>query len=219
LWSLGHDQDGREELRAVCEKAGADPEAVLREITTSADLYERVIAHGVEAEPYPAASKLAKEVRRTDRFKSLLNDKMSLGSDAMMELGNIYTAALPAWLAAGLEEAQQQSVDLTGKTLIAIGYGSGDAAEAMPLRVVPGWEKAAAKIGFARALEGYVDLEQHQYEALHDGREVIGLDYQPSGELVIERVGREVGAEFQDVGIEYYAWVPKANEAKKRAAG
>ena len=101
-----------------------------------------------------------------------------------------------------------KDIDLTGETLLAVGYGSGDAAEAIPLQVVPGWRDAAERIGFSRALGTCVDLTQNQYEALHDGREVTDLDYQPSGEFVVARVGQEVAAEFQDIGIEYYEFVP-----------
>ena len=42
---------------------------------------------------------------RQPTFRELLAQKMSLGSEAVKDLGNLYSAALPAWIAAGLEEA------------------------------------------------------------------------------------------------------------------
>ncbi len=55
-------------------------------------------------------------------------------------------------------------------------------------------------------MEFAVDLTRDQYEALHDGRRVTGLDYIPQNEFVIERVGCSDQRQFQDVGIEYYRY-------------
>src|SRR5690606_27313344 len=96
------------------------------------------------------------------------------------------------------------------KTILAMGYGSGDAAESIPLRVVPQWREAAAKLGFRRALEDAVDLDRAQYEAVHDGRPT-ELPPPPRGpRFVVERVGDRNEPEFQDIGIEYYAYRPRS---------
>ena len=52
-----------------------------------------------------------------------------------------------------------------------------------------------------------LDLNQQQYEALHDGRRVRDLDYVASNEFVIERVGQSDERHFADVGIEYYRYI------------
>jgi hydroxymethylglutaryl-CoA synthase len=135
----------------------------------------------------------------------------------MRELGNLYTAALPAWLAAGFEQAYEENVDLTGKTVLAIGYGSGDAAEAIPLTVCEGWREAASKIGFAHALDNAIELTREQYEQKHDGVE-IDVGYVPNGEFVVERVGQRVSGEFQDIGVEYYRYIPDLSAVRERAA-
>lgn len=90
--------------------------------------------------------------------------------------------------------------------MVAVGYGSGDAAEAIPVRTVPNWERAAARIGFREALAEPLDLNQAQYEAVHDGREA-ELHYEPRGEFRISRVGRQYEPSFQDLGVEYYDYV------------
>ena len=70
--------------------------------------------------------------------------------------------------------------------MVAIGYGSGDAAEAWSLTVVPGWREPAARIGARRALEAAVDLSREQYEQLHDeGR----LDSLPPARGVLRSSG------------------------------
>ena len=91
--------------------------------------------------------------------------------------------------------------------LVAVGYGSGDAAESIPITAVPGYEQAARRIMLKPALARAIDLNREQYEALHDGREVPGLTYAPQSEFVITHVGERYDASFQDLGVEYYSYV------------
>ena len=131
---------------------------------------------------------------------------MSLGSEAMKDIGNVYCAALPAWMAAGMEDAYERGVDLTGGKVLAIGYGSGDAAEAIPMTVAPTWASAAAKIGFQAALDPYQDLTQSQYENLHDTGNAHGLS-DPEDGFVIQSIGSSANPNFSDEGVEYYRFV------------
>ena len=114
----------------------------------------------IDADAYPLTIQIAKEFRGSPEFTALVAAKMSLGSEAMKDIGNVYCAALPAWIAAGLEDAYERDLDLGGGKILAIGYGSGDAAEAIPMTVARSWKKAAAKIGFQAALEPHQDLTQ-----------------------------------------------------------
>jgi hydroxymethylglutaryl-CoA synthase len=126
----------------------------------------------------------------------------------MRDLGNLYTAALPAWIAAGFEQAAERGLELAGAPMVAVGYGSGDAAEAIPMRAAKAWRGPALRIGFCRSLDNAIDLNRQQYEALHDGREPVGLDYHPRDEFRIARVGQRYEQGFQDLGVEYYEYVP-----------
>jgi hydroxymethylglutaryl-CoA synthase len=212
--ALAGSRTGRPEFEALCKEAGTPIEKVIEESRSSPDLYESLLATngsnakgGGPPEPYPMTAQVAAFLRKTPVFKELIAAKMSLGSDRVMELGNLYTAALPAWLAAGFEEALETGADLNGKTMLAVGYGSGDAAEAIPIRVAADWRQAAARIHFTDALKGAVDLSKEQYEALHDGREVADLEASQRG-FVISRVGQTHEPAFQDLGVEYYDYVP-----------
>lgn len=206
---LAASEEGRRMLAPIAASAGVSLDDVLAELSESRDLFARAMQSGLDEDPYPRASALVKAARKLPLVERVVGTKMRLGSDAMKDLGNLYTAALPAWLAAGLEEAAREEAPLAGRTLLAVGYGSGDAAEAIPMEVVPGWEQAARKIGFARALEGAVELTREQYEKRHDGVPV-EVTYEPRGEFVVDRVGERIGGEWQDVGIEYYRYVPGA---------
>jgi hydroxymethylglutaryl-CoA synthase len=200
-----HHQD---ELSTLCQQAGVAVEDVLTETRSTPDLYGELLKKDdAMADPYAATTAVASLLRKQAGFRQLLEQKMSLGSEQVKDLGNLYSAALPAWIAAGFEQAARGKLDLADAPLVAVGYGSGDAAEALPLYVQPGFEAAANRIGFLRSLEGGVTLSREQYEALHDGTELPALTYTPKDEFAIARVGKTYGAGFQDLGVEYYDFV------------
>jgi hydroxymethylglutaryl-CoA synthase len=95
---------------------------------------------------------------------------------------------------------------LSGRKVLAVGYGSGDAAEAIPMTVAQGWRDAAARIGFEAALELHQDLTQAQYESLHDTGTAQGLR-DPDNGFVIQSIGSSANPNFSDEGIEYYRFV------------
>ena len=195
-----------DELRRLCAEAKVEYDDVLRETESSPDLYGTLLEDG-PSNPYAATSAVASLLRKKSSFRELLESKMSLGDDVVRDLGNLYSAALPAWLAAGFEDARERDVELIDRPMVAVGYGSGDAAEAMPLAAAPGWREAAARIGARRALAGAIDLSREQYEALHDGREVDGLEPPRPGTFAISRVGETHEPAFQDLAVEYYEFV------------
>jgi hydroxymethylglutaryl-CoA synthase len=198
----------QDELHALCESAGVTLDELQREALSTPDLFEQVARDGASvADPYKATTAVASALRKKPEFRELLAQKMTLGATAVRDLGNLYSAALPVWLAAGFEEGQGRGLDLTGRSMVAVGYGSGDAAESIPIRPVPGWEASAARIRLADALSGAIDLNRAQYEALHDGREITGLEYAPSQEFIISHVGDRYDPAFQDLGVEYYKYV------------
>jgi hydroxymethylglutaryl-CoA synthase len=125
----------RNELEKLCTDAGVSMEDVLRETVSAPDLFANVLEGGAIADPYVATSAAAGCLRKQPAFRELLARKMSLGSEAVKDLGNLYSAALPAWMAAGLEQAARDGVELLGAPLVAVGYGSGDAAESIPVGV------------------------------------------------------------------------------------
>ena len=196
----------QEEFQALCAEAGISVDAVLTETTSTPDLYDLLLKGGADIDPYGATSAVASLLRKKPSFRELLSQKMSLGSENTKQLGNLYSAALPAWIAAGLEDAAEKKLPLARANMVAVGYGSGDAAEAIPISPSDGFETAAARIGVGRALAGAIDLNQAQYESLHDRRE-LDLPYSPSSEFVIDRVGTAYDASFQDLSVEYYEYV------------
>ncbi|PRQ08362.1 hydroxymethylglutaryl-CoA synthase [Enhygromyxa salina] len=209
VFDMARDPQARGQLSELANGAGVELDAALAEVRRHAaddfDLFAEVQARGPGHDPFAAVGQIAKQLRASTWFRDFAADKLSLGADLVCDVGNLYTASLPAWLAAGLEDAHTRKIELANKRLLLVGYGSGDAAEAIPAIVMPGWEQAASAIGFARALDGAHDLDRAQYEALHDGRSIEQLGGKTKG-FAIREVGALNDESFQDIGIEYYRY-------------
>ena len=193
------DADDQQELLLYAQSAEVDMDRLIIELVQEQQVYDLVRNGNIAQEIYPLSTKVAKHFRTTPRFSELMT---TLGSSQMKEVGNLYTASLPAWMAAGIENALESAEDITGKQILTIGYGSGDAAEIIPMQFVPGWREAAAKIDFAQQMEGAIDIDEEQYLALHDAGENSPLT-NTREVFSIERVGQG-GDSFDDRGIEYY---------------
>lgn len=202
LFALGVDRDP--ELAGYCRIAEIDPQALAAEMATLPGRAFESDFDGTVAEPYPLTAALLKAFRESPVYRQVVDDKMRLGSKAMMGMGNLYSAALPGWLAAGIEDAALSGRNLDGKEFLLIGYGSGDAAEAIPARVVKGWEAEAREIHLLDAMADAVDLTQAQYEALHDGVPAPDLAPHPGG-LHVARIGNRRTGALQDYGVAYYS--------------
>lgn len=204
--ALGKSED-HAELKQYCEAARVKFHDVLEELNSKRNLYECVEEGKLNTPIFSKSLRVIRVLKRFDKFRRIEN-KMSLGWEWMKEVGNLYSASLPAWIAAGLEDALNKNVDLEGREILTLGYGSGDAGEAIPMRAVPGWQDHAAKIKFAESFEGAIDLNEAQYISLHGGRQPVDLPISTQGEFFISRVGNNDGKDFDEEGIEYYAIGP-----------
>jgi hydroxymethylglutaryl-CoA synthase len=199
------DGDAARELDGYCANAGVARGEAMREWQHGTD---GCGDGALPADAYPASAALLKVFRKSDAFAQTVERTLRMGSDAMMECGNLYTAALPAWLAAGLDDAAACCLELEGRGLLVLGYGSGDAAEAIPARVAPDWREVARAIHFREALTGAVDLDEAGYAALHDGAApgAEGAPIDASSGVIIDHIGARNEHAFQDFGIAYYRY-------------
>ena len=205
LCAEGISRGGRSHLlKELCRETGVPLKEALDEMSRPGASLQPPADEQGSPDPFPHGSALTKAFRKRPDFDALVTRQLRWGDDNMMELGNIYSGALLAWLAAGLEEAALAEEEWEGREILLIGYGSGDAAEALPLRVRPGWRRTARRIRFSESLAPSHDLRQDQYEALHAGLPVDDLPA-PSG-FRIERIGTRNDPGYQDEGIEYYAY-------------
>lgn len=195
------------ELHTYCEQAGVSIEKFLSEAQSVPNLATYGVREKISDEIFPTALNVLKSFRDSEKFDQHVLRKLALGTDRMRELGNLYTGALPAWLAAGLDEARAKQVNLDHEEILMVGYGSGDAADAIPMHIVPDWQDAIETARFTAALEPAIDLTHDQYLALRDRDAHEDLGYDPRAEFVVERVGKETAHTFQDAGIEYYRYI------------
>jgi len=211
LSALAHGTaDDHERLGALAREAGADPQTTIDELRQRHSLYEELCANRLEDELHPHAMATVRTFRKSPGYQAAVAGKIGLGADVMAHMGNLYTAALPAWLAAGLEEAATTGVDLDGREILLLGYGSGDAAEAISLAVRPDWREAARRIHMESTLYGPVDLTREQYESLHDHGTAPGVEATAEGEFLIERIGGTADNGMDERGIEYYCYFEPA---------
>eukprot|EP00993_Chasmostoma_nieuportense_P000037 NODE_1034_length_1697_cov_14.217197_g971_i0.p1 GENE.NODE_1034_length_1697_cov_14.217197_g971_i0~~NODE_1034_length_1697_cov_14.217197_g971_i0.p1 ORF type:complete len:504 (+),score=114.48 NODE_1034_length_1697_cov_14.217197_g971_i0:76-1587(+) len=208
---MAHGTHHHSQLRELCSHAEVSYNTLLQECHADVHLYSSLLKSHDPVDPFPATRACSRELSKTVAFKALVDQKMSLGSPTMLQLGNLYSAALPTWVAAAFAEAAAEECTevSAGQAMVMIGYGSGDAAEAIPISPVMGWQGAAAHIQLSAVLAEGIDLTQHQYEAIHDGH----LEpnpyppYTPHSEFVIATVGERYETHFQDLGVEYYDYV------------
>lgn len=196
------------ELESYCQTGDVELEKVMEELESQPNLMTLVNEDKLDEDIYPNALKALNVFRKSPKYNDMINKKLALGSSATKDMGNLYTAALPAWIAAGLEEALEKEIELSGKPMLAVGYGSGDAAEVIPMNVVDDWQSAAQQIGLKDSMTEAMDLDQTQYETLHDtGR--TPNDYEPpaNGFEV-----KSIGSREQDQDIEYYQYKSRSGD-------
>nr|WP_232818949.1 hypothetical protein [Homoserinimonas sp. OAct 916] len=212
LFALAADVNGGKEiLRELSVATGVDYDALVAELSAPSPFRGQGVSVSEEtSDLFPLSGQVRRHLRKTETWATLVEKKLGLGENAMRDLGNLYTAALPAWIASGFVEAHDDDLRVAGQEWLALGYGSGDAAEALPMRVADGWREAASRINFTEALADPIDLDQHQYEALHDGRAATLSPPQASDEFVVDRVGTTAGPDVADLGIEFYRYVEAA---------
>ncbi|MBI80236.1 MAG: hydroxymethylglutaryl-CoA synthase [Pseudomonadota bacterium] len=206
LFSLSWDKKSHNELKEHCENANINFKEIIDEMSSNPDFITAAKTGNVEKDIYPKSIGLLKKFRETSIFRDLVKKKLTLGSEIMKEIGNVYCAALPAWISAGLEEAANQNISLTNKKIVAIGYGSGDAAESIPMQVVEGWKNEALKIGLKKSLQLSQNLSEIQYNNLHDKGKADNLTPPEKG-FTIESVGSNASSIYSDEGIEYYQFI------------
>jgi hydroxymethylglutaryl-CoA synthase len=200
--------DDRAELTSYCYEAGIDPVNAINEMQEySPDIKNLANPTDLNNEAYPMTMAILRIFRASRHYRREVLDKMALGSDTMLDLGNLYTAALPAWIAAGIEQALTENIDITGSEILTLGYGSGDAAEVIPFKVSKEWQEAAKNIQFAKAMSFAIDINEDQYINLHNGKSSEKLNYKPKNEFIIDGVGESAEKNYQDIGIEYHRYV------------
>ena len=200
---------GRRLVRRRADRNGVDARSVRRAA-------RRTTRWPIPTPPRPPSPACCASRRAS---ASCSTQKMSLGSEPVKDLGNLYSAALPAWIAAGFEEAGAAEARPGGR---ADGRGRlrqrrrrrGAAAVRRSLASKPPPPASASCARWKAASPS----PAQQYEALHDGTEIPALTYTPKDEFAIARVGKQYGAGVPRPGRRVLRLRPVTLEAAERAA-
>jgi len=155
LWCLAAFPEERE---AVAERMGL----------SAAELQAALLQGPARSrDPWDEARQALRVVRGQEVLGRRLGRWMDSGESAMSHCGNLYAAALPAWIGAALEEAAGRGLPLQGRPLLLVGYGSGNGALALRVRVAARWRETLERCVVSGALEGEADLSQEGYRERH----------------------------------------------------
>ena len=102
--AAGSDED-RAELKGYCDTAGVAVTDLVAELSSKPSVSALASIEHHQEEAYPLTMAVSRVFRGEATYQDAVLDKLSLGADPMLDLGNLYTAALPAWMAAGFEQA------------------------------------------------------------------------------------------------------------------
>ena len=114
---------GRMSVSEIEVVAGVDVEAVVAELSSKPAIAELATPERHSYEAYPLTMAALRAFRAADAFGKEVVNKLRLGSDAMLDLGNLYTAALPAWMAAGFEQALAEDSLEVGEEVLHVSLG------------------------------------------------------------------------------------------------
>lgn len=201
-------------IEDLCSSAETTRGELLEELAAKPDLFGRLLSGRIDVDPLAVTGRVAALVRKCPEFAAFRQSKMNLGSELTAHFGNMYSASLLAWMAAGLEDAANRRIDLDETDVLLFGYGSGDAAECIPSRIPAGFADYAKRIGVAESLAGAFNLTKSQYESLHDDQTIPEVGALPGDRFRLSHIGEQDGAAFQDVGVEYYEYLPGGNYAR-----
>jgi hypothetical protein len=114
-----------------------------------------------------------------------------------------------------LEEAAATGMELAGTRILTLGYGSGDAAEAIPMVVMPGWAKRRGA-SVRRALADPHRPRRSRYRRCTTVTRS-STRRTRTGVFYIDRIGAREPT-FDDSGIEYYRYEPEAGRLSRQRA-
>ena len=200
-------RDDLNELSSYSKLADVGFVDLLDELKTRPNISDYPINNNIHHEPLPLAHKVSKICHKDKNFQSEVLDKMHFGNSLAREMGNIYSGSVFGWFAAGLDDALVQEIELANQDGLLFGYGSGDAAEVIPIRFVENWKEATFKNKFSNTFLDSYDLSEEEYRSLRTQKKLNGIDHKLKNQFIVEKIGTEERDDFQDAGIEYYQFI------------
>jgi len=193
-----------EGIDIYCEDNGIDKERFLKELQHEHNFEKMVKEQSVNGPIQEEVNKLISIIRPKLMAESY-KYKIGFGIELLNEIGNTYSSSIFINILATLESCRNTNIDLVNKKWLAVGYGSGNACEILPLTINENWQHHLQS-NLASSLATSNTLGQTDYEALH--KNTIDRNYhQPTKGFIIDRVGQTKNESFEDQDITFYKFL------------
>lgn len=108
-------------------------------------------------------------VAKSSLYTKFVSDHIEITERASSVIGNMYTASIFMALVSLLMHAQEDGIDLTGKSLGFIAYGSGSKSKVFQGEVLPSWKAGIANMDLKKQLQARKQVDIKTYQQLHTG--------------------------------------------------
>ena len=129
--------------------------------------YDALIAEVGTPDEDPKTWKRA--VAKSSLYSKFVNDHIEITERASSVIGNMYTASIFMALVSLLVNAKNDGLDIDGKTLGFIAYGSGSKSKVFSGTVLNGWQDAMTKLDLDTQVSNRTRVDINTYQALHTG--------------------------------------------------
>ena len=141
-----------------------------------------------------------KAISESSSYQRFVQEKLEKAQRASSEMGNLYTASIFLALMSTLEADFQDGVELSGKRIGFVAYGSGSKAKVFEAVIGREWKTAVSQFHVFQKLANRRSISYDCYEALHKGCRV--EPHAPeAGRWKLDRVG----VEGVTLGARYYS--------------
>lgn len=106
---------------------------------------------------------------KSEMYRQFVNEKIEMGERASSKIGNMYTASIFMSFLSLVRSCMENDIDLDGKNIGFISYGSGSKSKVFEGKMVSGWEQKVASADIFGRLDQCLAIDVELYENLHRG--------------------------------------------------
>ena len=118
-------------------------------------------------EPEEDRKSWLKAASKSSFYKAFVSEKIAMGEAASSAIGNMYTASIFMSLLSLLQQAAIKDLDLSGKQIGLVAYGSGSKSKVFQASVQAGWKTATQQLNLFGELNNRTAIDVDTYEKLH----------------------------------------------------
>lgn len=144
-----------------------------------------------------------KELSKTETYKTFVAKKLQPAELASSLIGNLYTGSIFMGLLSTLINASDKGIDLEGKKIGFLAYGSGSKSKVFEGVIQLDWKSAIAHLKLFETLANSLEVDFETYEKLHK-KELKKSVHTPKQEWILDRIEQEIP---NLIGARYYKWI------------